>query len=264
MNAKRILFRTLPPVAVLVLLAAALEFYVHARHVPRYLLSPPSQIIKTLTNEQTRKPLLIAFWNTTQAAGMGFLASAIVGLLLAVPMSASRWLRSAFLPYTIFFQTVPLVAIAPLLVIWMEPGIKAVAVSAFVVSVFPVITNTLTGFLSTDPALVDLFTLYRASALARFWKLRLPYALPQIFSGLRVSAGLSVIGAVVAEVLVGTIGNNEGLGVRIANANKNGQTDRLFAAVLLTSLLGLALFALVNAVSFAILRRWHASARDEN
>ena len=134
--------------------------------------------------------------------------------------------------------------------------------SAFIVSVFPVIANAINGLLSTDPALVDLFRLYGARRLDALWKLRLPSALPGLFSGLRVAAGLAVIGTVVAELLVGQIGEGAGLGVAITTAAKYGRTDRMFAGVLLTSLLGLALFAGVNLAGHRLLRRWHASEKE--
>jgi NitT/TauT family transport system permease protein len=154
------------------------------------------------------------------------------------------------------------VAIAPLLVIWLDPGLVSVAIAAFIVSVFPVIANTLTGLLSTDPALVDLFRLYRAGPIARLWKLRLPSALPNIFTGLRVAAGLAVIGAVVSEALVGEIGDSEGLGVKLRSASANANTHVVFAAVLLSSLLGLAMFGAVNLASTLTLRNWHASEKQ--
>jgi NitT/TauT family transport system permease protein len=139
-----------------------------------------------------------------------------------------------------------------------------VAISAFVVSVFPVIANTLTGLLSTDPALEDLFQLNGASAWSRLWKLRFPSATPNIVTGLRVAAGLAVIGTVVGEFLVGLLGTSEGLGVRIISAKKTGQTDELFAAVLLASVLGLAMFAAVNLAGRLLLRHWHASEREQS
>jgi NitT/TauT family transport system permease protein len=247
-----------PPAVVLFLAAAALELFVRARNTPLYLLPRPTVVLQTLFTD--RGPLLSALGTTAFAAGLGFLASAAVGMGIAVVLSSRPILRRAFYPYTIFFQTVPIVAIAPLLVFWLDPGLPAVAACAFVVSVFPVIANTLAGLLSTDPALVDLFQLYQAGRFATLWKLRLPFALPAVFTGLRVAAGLAVIGAVVAEFLVGTLGENEGLGVRIVSATRNGRTDRVFAAVGLASGLGLAMFAAVNAAADLALRKWHASA----
>jgi NitT/TauT family transport system permease protein len=170
--------------------------------------------------------------------------------------------RRAFSPYTVFFQTVPIIAIAPMLSIWLSPGLPAVAACAFIVSVFPVIANTLAGLTSTDPALLDLFRLYGASRTAAMFKLRVPSALPNIFTGLQIAAGLTVIGTVVAEFLVGELGEAQGLGVVIVSASHNGHSDRVFAAVLLASALGLAMFGTVNLLGRLALKNWHASARD--
>ena len=237
-----------------------LEAYVRLRDVPMFLLPPPSAVLRTLARD--RSHLLAALWTTALAAGIGFAASTVTGILAAVALSASPLVRRAFYPYTLFFQTVPIVAIAPLLVVWFGAGLQSVAISAFIVSVFPVIANTMTGLLSTDPALADLFRLYGAGPVASLWKLRLPSALPSLFTGLRVAAGLAVIGTVVGEFLVGLLGEDEGLGVKVIGAMRNGRTDRMFAAVLLASLLGLALFAAVNFAGNRLLCRWHASERD--
>ena len=153
-----------------------------------------------------------------------------------------------------FFQTVPIIAIAPLLVIWFGYGTRTVVASAFVVSIFPVIANTLSGILSTEPALRDLFRLYGASTLVTLLKLRFPAALPQILTGLRVASGLAVIGAIVGEFIGG-----QGLGSVVDVARTQQRVDKVFAAVLLASVLGLALFGLINLVSYVTLRRWHAS-----
>lgn len=251
--------RGLPPVIVLLAAAAIVEGLVVLLRVPPYLLPRPTAVLVELFRERT--DLLDALWTTAEAALIGFAASAIVGVLAAVALSASPWIRRAFYPYTLFFQTVPLVAVAPLLVFWFDFGLLPVTACAFIVSVFPVITNTLTGLRSTDPALLDLFQLYGAGPVARLWKLRLPSAMPSLFAGLRVAAGLAVIGTIVAEFLVGTRGEHEGLGMRISEAIKNSHTDRVFAAVLLASLLGLALFGGINLAGMLLLRRWHASER---
>jgi NitT/TauT family transport system permease protein len=134
---------------------------------------------------------------------------------------------------------------------------RTVIASAFVVSIFPVIANTLTGILSTDPALRDLFRLYGASTRVTLFKLRFPVALPQILTGLRVAAGLAVIGAIVGEFIGG-----EGLGSVVDVARTQQRIDKVFAAVLLASVLGLALFGLINLISYLALRRWHASEQS--
>jgi NitT/TauT family transport system permease protein len=250
----------LPPVIVLVAVAAIIELVVRLGHVPAYTFPSTSAVILALVTH--RQDLLASLWTTAQGALIGFAASAIFGIAGAIVLASSPLVRRALYPYTVFFQTVPIIAIAPLLVFWLSAGLEAVAVSAFVVSVFPVIASTLSGLLSTDPALVDLFRLYRAGPIARLLKLRLPAALPSILVGLRVAAGLAVIGTVVSEFLVGTLGSGEGLGVRIVSGVKYGHPDLVFAAVLLVSGLGLALFGAVNLIGHLLLRRWHAS--DQN
>jgi NitT/TauT family transport system permease protein len=258
--ASRWLGRALPPVVVFFAAAAALEAYVVWRGVPVYRMPRPTAVLRVLWVD--RGDLLRALLVTSSGALCGFAASTLFGTLAAVGLSASPLVRRAVYPYTLFFQTVPIVAIAPLLVLWFDAGLTSVAVSAFIVSVFPVIAGTLTGMLSTDPALVDLFRLYGARRVATLWKLRFPSALPSLFTGLRVAAGLAVIGTVVSEFLVGLLGEDEGLGVKIVGAIKNGRTDRVFAEVLLASLLGLAMFGGVNLASRVALRRWHASERQ--
>jgi NitT/TauT family transport system permease protein len=198
--------------------------------------------------------LFQALLSTSAGSLAGFALSAVTGIAIAILLSSSRGVQRAFYPYAIFFQTVPLIAVAPLLVIWFGFGIETVIASAFVASVFPVIANTLSGILSTDPPLRDLFKLYGASPLVTLFKLRIPAALPQVFTGLRVSAGLAVVGAIVGEFIAGG-----GLGSVVDIARTQQRIDKVFAAVLLASLLGLGMFGLINLFSHLMLRRWHAS-----
>ncbi len=258
LRAPRWVKTVVPPVIVFVVVTGALEAFVRVREVKVYLLPTPSAVFYALYDD--RANLLASLWTTTQAALVAFVGSAVVGILAGLILSASSLVRRAVYPYSVFFQTVPVIAIAPALVYWLNYGLPAVAVSAFVVSLFPVIANTLTGLTSADPALVDLFRLYGGGRVAALFKLRIPSALPDIFTGLRISAGLAVIGTVVSEFLVGELGARAGLGVRIVSDTRHyGRTDRAFAAVLLTCLLGLALFALVNLCAHRLLRHWHAS-----
>jgi NitT/TauT family transport system permease protein len=249
----------LPPALVLLAALAALEAYLRLAHVHRYMMPLPSSIGMALLND-TDELLTALGWTALSAVG-GFAASAVVGVALAIVLSASSLIRRAFYPYTIFFQTVPIVAIAPMLLFWIGSGPFPVAVCAFIVSVFPVIANTLAGLMSTDPALVDLFRLYGASPLSAMWKLRLPSALPSILTGLRIAAGLAVIGTVVAEFLVGQSMGKVGLGILVVDGIHQAHLDIAFAAVLLASMLGLMIFAAVNTAAWLSLRRWHASAK---
>jgi len=247
----------LPPVIVFVGTMLIAEGVIAMFKVPAYLLPLPSAVWDVIKGQ--RDELFNSLLTTALAALIGFGASVVAGVVVALLLSTSRLVQRAFYPYTVFFQTVPVIAIAPLLVIWFGAGLQSVATCAFIVSVFPVIANSLTGLLSTDPALRDLFKLYGASGLATLWKLKLPSALPDIFTGMRIAAGLSVIGTIVGEFVAGLLDENPGLGILIIEAKKFGQTDKVFAAVLAASVLGLVMLACVNLAGYLTLRRWHAS-----
>ncbi len=244
--------RIVPALIPFIVITLALEILVREGVLKSYLVPPPSAVLLAIVHDW--KELIAALGKTSAGAVIGFVMSAVIGIAIAVFLSSSRAIQKAFYPYTVFFQTVPIVAIAPLLVIWFGYGLRTVVASAFVVSIFPVIANTLNGILSTDPALRDLFKLYGASTLITLFKLRFPAALPQILTGLRVSAGLAVIGAIVGEFIGG-----QGLGSVVDVARTQQRTDKVFAAVLLASALGLGLFGAINLISAVTLRRWHAS-----
>ncbi|MBV8781600.1 MAG: ABC transporter permease [Phycisphaerae bacterium] len=258
MNRRRSTLAVLaPPIIVFIVALIALELIVQLGNIAPYILPPPSGVAITLVRRHA--DLLASLFATAEAALIGFTASAIIGITIAMALAASIWIRRAFFPYTVFFQTVPIIAIAPLLVIWFDFGLTAVSASAFIASVFPVIANALAGFLSVDPNLRDLFRLYGAGRFSTLVKLTLPSALPQIITGLRVASGLAVIGAIVGEFVAGAITTGGGLGVTVMVAKKLGRTDVIFAAVLLASLLGLAMFGAVQHLGYLLLRRWHAS-----
>jgi NitT/TauT family transport system permease protein len=246
----------LPPLIPFVVLTLLAEFLVRQGFVRPFLFPAPSAIFRALIDG--RVELSQALLSTSEGALAGFAMSAFLGIAIAVLLSSSPGVQRAFYPYAIFFQTVPLIAVAPLLVIWFGFGIRTVIASAFVASVFPVIANTLSGILSTELPLRELFKLYGASPLVTLFKLRLPAALPQVFTGLRVSAGLAVIGAIVGEFIAGG-----GLGSVVEAARTQQRIDKVFAAVLLASVLGLGLFGLINLLSHLALRRWHASEQAQ-
>jgi NitT/TauT family transport system permease protein len=251
----KLLRSALPAAIPFVVVVLGLEALVRGGWIRAFLMPPPSAIF--LTMAQDWPELLAALAKTSAGAFAGFVLSAVGGIGIAVFLASSRAIQRAFYPYAVFFQTVPIIAIAPLLVIWFGYGMRTVIASAFVASIFPVIANTLNGILSTDPALRDLFRLYGASASATLWKLRFPSALPQILTGLRIAGGLAVIGAIVGEFIGG-----QGLGSVVDVARTQQRTDKVFAAVLLASLLGLVLFGLINILSRVALRRWHASEQS--
>ena len=249
----------LPPVVSLVGLLGAWEIIVRVRSIPAYLLPPPSAIQAAgLANASS---LLGASYTTAQSAVIGFLLSIVIGVSLAVALGTSRLLERAFYPYAVFLQTVPIVAIAPLLVIWFGPGQRAVSVAAFIVSVFPIMANTLTGLRSVDPALRDLFRLHGASKWQTLFLLSLPHATPNIVTGLRVAGGLSVIGAIVGEFVAGFSEGGAGLGIRILESYRLLRTDLLFAYVFSACMLGLGLFGCTNWLGFRLMRRWHPSEK---
>ncbi|MFM8269344.1 MAG: ABC transporter permease, partial [Pseudomonadota bacterium] len=196
---------------------------------------------------------------TAFSVGVSFFLSLVIGISSAIILFTSETVLFAFYPYTIFFQTVPIIAIAPLLVIWFGYGIPAVVASGFIVSVFPVIASTLTGLLSADPALRDLFRLYQATRWQAMRKLYLPSSLPFIMNGLRICGGLAVIGAIVGEFLGGV-----GIGSIIDVARAQQRIDKVFAAVLLASGLGLLLIKGIDFVNYLLLRNWHPSESTEN
>jgi NitT/TauT family transport system permease protein len=251
----------LPPLFVLIVFTLTAEIYMRARHVPSYLLPLPSEVIKTVVHEH--HDLGISLRKTAAAALVGFGFSTVIGIVIAVLLSTSRLVQRAFYPYTIFFQTVPIVAVAPLLYIWYGAGLRSVATCAFIVSVFPIIANTLAGLLSIDPALRDLFRLYGGARLATLWKLNLPWALPNIVTGLRISSGLAVIGAIIGEFTASIIEENPPLGIVVITNTKQGNTAMVFAAILAASLLGLLMLTAVNLFGYIVLRHWHASEQTQ-
>ena len=256
----RVLRTLAPPLVALALITGIWEVLVRALEVPAFLLPTPSAVARAAFAQLGE--LAAAASVTGRAALYGFLLSAGLGTAAAVAMSSSRILERAFYPYTVFLQTVPIVAIAPLLVLWFGPGMRAVTLSSFIVSVFPVITNALSGIRSVDPALRDLFRLYGASRFSTLTKLELPAAIPAIVTGLRVAAGLSVIGAIVGEFVAGFSESGAGLGILILSSYRQMRTDLLFSAVLFAAMLGLGLFAAVNFTGHLLLSRWHPSERN--
>jgi NitT/TauT family transport system permease protein len=251
--------RALPPLVALALILGAWEGLARGLALPAFLVPPPSAVF--LAALAGGGDLFRAALVTGRAALAGFVLSAVLGVLAAVVLASSRLLERALYPYTVFLQTVPIVAIAPLLAVWFGPGARAVTLSALIVSVFPVIANTLAGLRSVDPALRDLFRLYGAGKLATLVKLSLPAALPNIVTGLRVAGGLAVIGAIAGEWVAGFSEDAAGLGITVLAAYRQLRTDLLFAAVLSASLLGLGIFGAVNLTGYLLLRRWHPSEK---
>jgi NitT/TauT family transport system permease protein len=257
----------------LVVFAAAIavwEAIVRIEGVPPYILPAPSLIAQTLVADW---PLLSASLVTTLQTTLSGLALAVFGgVLLAVLLSLSRIVEYSLYPFAVVLQVTPVIAVAPLLLIYMPQDV-AVLACAWLVAFFPVLSNTMLGLQSVDRNLMELFRLYGAPAsqgtLARLrarlkalWYLRRPAALPAFLAGLRIAGGLSLIGAVVAEMAAGSAGAGSGLAYRIIESQYRLNIPRLFAALVLLALTGIVLFLVLAALNHVLLRRWHESALD--
>ena len=205
--------------------------------------------------------LLAASAITVVECGAGLIASIVVGVIVALVFAQSRWIRRMLYPYTILLQTVPIVAIAPLILMWVGGGTAAVALIAFIISVAPIIANTTQGLVSVEENLVHLFLMHNATRGQVLFKLRLPHAIPSLFVGIRIASGISVIGAITGELYAGSssVGGG-GLGYSILYASSQLQTDYLFALVLAATVLGFSFFFLVMILEWYFLHRWHESA----
>jgi NitT/TauT family transport system permease protein len=245
------------PIIVLVLGVAIWETLVRIDNIPPYVLPGPGLILQTLVGDWTLlfQSLLVTLRTTFE----GFLLAAFGGVGLAVLFNQSRLVEYSLYPYAVILQVTPIVAIAPLLLIYL-PQPLAVLACAWIVAFFPVLANTTLGLHSVDRNLTDLFALYGASRSQVLWRLKLPSALPYILGGLRIAGGLSLIGAVVAEIAAGAAGAGSGLAYRIAESGYRLNIPRMFAALVLLSVAGIAIFYLLSLVNYLALRRWHESA----
>jgi NitT/TauT family transport system permease protein len=249
--------RYAPPALVFAAVLAAWESYVRFAAVPPYVLPSPSLILETLVSDwETLFPALLVTLKTT----FGALAAAVAGGVgLALLFTQRRWVERSFLPFAIVLQVTPIVAIAPLLLIYLDAP-AAVLLCAFLAAFFPILSNTALGLDSVDRNLADLFRLYRATRWQTLLYLRLPAALPYFFGGLRIGGGLALIGAIVAELAAGNAGKGAGLAFRIAEAGYRLNIPRMFAGLTLIALTGIAIYAAIAALSLSALGRWHESA----
>jgi NitT/TauT family transport system permease protein len=251
------LVRILLPIVVLAAGVAVWDLVVRINQIPPYVLPGPGAVVSTLIADWSilSQSLLTTLWTTLE----GFVAAAVGGIALALLFNQSKWLEVSLLPYAIILQVTPVIAIAPLLLIYL-PQQTAVIVCAWIVAFFPVLSNTTLGLNSVDRNLVGLFQLYGASRAQTLRYLKLPAALPYILGGLRIAGGLSLIGAVVAEIAAGSAGAGSGLAYRIAESSYRLNIPRMFAALLLLSVAGIVIYMLLALASHLVLRRWHESA----
>lgn len=242
--------RRLLPLLPAVFVVLALEWLCRGGFISAYIFPAPSAMWAAFVADRAR--FISVALETLLGSALGFSLSVGVGLVIAATIAASSTLRNMFVPYAVLFQTVPIIAIAPLLVIWFGYGLPTVVASSFIASLFPIIANTVSGLGSTDPTLLSLFRLLRATRVQTIFSLRLPFALPSILAGFRISSGLAVIGAIVGEFVSGT-----GLGGLIDESRTQQRVDRVFVAVLLGSVIGIVFFGFVQGLSQLFLSRWH-------
>jgi NitT/TauT family transport system permease protein len=245
------------PIAVGVLGILIWHLLVKAFDVPHYIVPSPARVFETLLAdwELLFNSLLITLKITFGA----FFMAVLIGTIVAFLFVQSRWVEVSFFPYAVLLQVTPIVAIAPLIIIWVKNPTAALVACATLVALFPIISNTTLGLRSVNPALVDLFRMNKANRWQTLTQLRIPSAAPYFFGGLRISSGLALIGAVVAEFVAGTGGTQAGLAYQILQAGFSINIPRLFAALILITVTGVLLFLLMVLLSKLALGNWHES-----
>ena len=247
------------PLFVFLAMIGLWEALVRVNDIPPYVLPSPSLIGVTLVKDwgTLSGSLLVTLQITFQA----LLAATVGGVSLAILFARSRWIERSFFPFAVVLQVTPIVAIAPLLLVYLDAN-TAVLVCAFLVAFFPILSNMALGLASADHNLIDLFELYKASRWKQLILLRLPAALPYFLGGLRIAGGLALIGAIVAEIAAGSAGQGAGLAYRIVEAGYRLNIPRMFAALVLISVSGILIYLVFTLLSYVLLSRWHDSARE--
>ncbi len=250
--------RILAPTIIGIIALGAWEWTVRANAIPPYILPGPILVAQTLVRDW--HSLSISLIITLQITFAALFMAAVLGLAIAVLFAQSRAVELSLFPYAVILQVTPIVAIAPLIIIWVDDVRLVLLICAWIVAFFPILSNTTLGLNSADQNLTDLFRMYRANRWQVLMRLRLPTAMPYFLAGLRISGGLALIGAIVAEFVAGTGGRASGLAYRILEAGFNLQIPRMFAALVLISLTGIAIFGVLSLISHLALRHWHESA----
>jgi NitT/TauT family transport system permease protein len=245
------------PALVAVVLVAAWQALVVALDLPVFLVPGPLRVAEVLVVDAGL--LFGALLTTLKITLLAFLCATLLGVLIAFAFVQSRVIETALFPYAVLLQVTPIVAIAPLIIIWVRNPTASLVICATLVALFPIIANTTLGLRSVNPGLMSYFKLNRATRLQTLVRLRIPSALPYFFGGLRISSGLALIGAVVAEFVAGTGGTGTGLAYQILQAGYQLNIPRMFAALLLITLTGVMLFAMMSVLSRWALGSWHES-----
>lgn len=245
------------PSLVAVLVILLWQGLVTGFNIPQFLVPSPLVVLQSLQTHFVSLFMSLLF--TLKITLISFLLAIVVGSVIAFLLVQNRFVETAFFPYIVFLQVTPIVAIAPLIIIWVKDTTLSLVVCSTLMAVFPIISNTTQGLRSVSPGLLSYFSLNHASRLQVLLRLRIPSALPYFFGALRISSGLSLIGAVVAEFVAGTGGSDTGLAYQILQAGYQLNIPLMFAALLLISFAGIALFALMSWISRRALSAWHES-----
>lgn len=248
----------LPPVLFFALVVVGWQLATTLWEIPAYLVPSPERVLTAARDHAGE--LLTATRLTAQGAVCGFVLSLAAGTALGLVFSQSRVVERSVYPYAIFLQTVPIVAIAPLVILWFGNGFGGVVAVSFILSLFPIVTNATAGLTSVDRQLVELFEIYNASRWQTLFKLRMPNAVPHLVTGAKISCGLSVIGAIVGEMAAGFGTQSFGLGYLISMTSGKLDTAYAFAAVIASTVLSVTIFATVTTIGATILARWHTTA----
>lgn len=247
----------LPPLTAFIVFVGGWELFVRLFQIPHYLLPTPTAIV--IAAIENAANLTAAVSVTVLEAVIGFTLSVIGGVTAAILMASSKWVERSLYPYAVILQTIPVVAIAPIIVIWFGSGMNSIVIITFLIGFFPMLSNTLIGLNATDKDMLNLMKLYKASKMKVMWKVRVPYALPYITAGLKISCTLAVIGAIVGEYIAGIGGGSGGIGYAITVSAARMETAYLFACGIAASLLGIVFFLLINSFSKWVLGSWHES-----
>jgi NitT/TauT family transport system permease protein len=256
-QARQTVLRRVVPVLMLALALLVWELVVRINQIPHYIIPAPSLVAETLVKDW--QSLMPALWFTVKITFISLVLAVVGGVLIAVLFALSPWVELSLFPYAIILQVTPVVAVAPLILIYAPSTTAALLICAWLVAFFPILSNTVIGLKSADHNLRDMFTLYEATPWQRLRFLLLPSALPYFLAGLKIAGGLSLIGAVVAEFVAGAAGRETGLASRILESSFRTEIPRMFAALVLVSLLGIVIYLLFNALSRYLLKDWHES-----
>ena len=258
--ARRIADAVIPPLVLVTVLLGVWYFISYRVLAPRrrFLLEPPHNVIDVgFLDGENFSEILRALWSTVRVATIGLSVAIVLAIAIAVVMSQSKLIERALFPVLVAIQAVPILALTPLIGFWFGTNQMSRVIVCVIISFFPIVLNTLFGLVAADAGLHDLLTLHHASRWTRLRRLMFPAALPALFAGLRISAGLSVIGAVVGDFFFGR--GDVGIGQRIRQYHNDLQGEQLLAAIIMTSLLGIAVFLMFGAIQAAVVGKWYDS-----